>query len=100
MKLVDMIPYVLHGLRINGTTSQATLSMFVAGTSGRNSPKLTKNLFPTLAGRDLIVSYQEGRRTMWRLTEKGQRAVQEAPMNSEDLAWFQNHIQNILEEVA
>lgn len=97
MRLNDMIPYVLHGLAINGTTRQADLTMFVAGTSGRNSPKLVRILFPTLQGEGLIASYPEKRSIIWRLTDKGRAALADCPMEEADLTWYRAHIQTVLQ---
>ena len=98
MKLKDMIPFVLHALNTQGETKQVLLTQFVAGTSGKNSPKLTQTLFPFMVAEGHIIGRKVGRSMMFRITERGQARLARDPLDEETAAWYRDHIQMIIQE--
>lgn len=97
MRLIDALPYVLTALRTQGPTSQTDLTIMVFGTSGKNSPKLTKSLFPQMVSQGLIQSVKiPGRRgTIYNLTLKGNLALDLAPLDPDESDWFQTFIDDL-----
>lgn len=96
MRLVDMIPFALFALKTNGATSQTTLTHFVAGESGRGSPKLTKILFPEMMAKGLITSTRIGRSTMFSITAKGREFYMQQALDLKDEAWMADFMKEVI----
>jgi hypothetical protein len=94
MRVIDYLPYVLAALKKEGPSGQGDLTVMVWGTSGRNSPKLTKSLFPSMVSAGLIAQTKKGRSITFRITEQGLAAYELAPLDPKDEEWFFKSIED------
>ena len=96
MRVIDSLPYVLEALRTQGITGQTDLTVMTWGTSGKGAPKLTKSLFPSMVSQGLmkIVKVPGRRGTLFQITEKGEAALDLAPLDPEDREWFLKTIED------
>ena len=78
MMLKDYAPYVCMVLVRDGMSNQTELTEQVWGTSGRNSPRLTKNLFPAMVDWGYLKLEKWGRTKMYSVTDKGKELAKEA----------------------
>ena len=95
MRLVDMVPFVLFALITRGQIAQTQLTHYVAGESGRGSPKLTKILFPEMEAKGFITSTRIGRSTVFRVTDKGRAKYDREPLDRKTAAWMVDFIKDV-----